>query len=36
VQGAYRFEVLEGVSHWVPETAPQQLSDLLVRHLTSI
>jgi pimeloyl-ACP methyl ester carboxylesterase len=35
VQGPYRFEVLEGVSHWVPETAPEQLSELLVRHLTS-
>jgi pimeloyl-ACP methyl ester carboxylesterase len=35
VQGPYRFEVLEGVSHWVPETAPEQLSDLLVRHLAS-
>jgi pimeloyl-ACP methyl ester carboxylesterase len=35
VHGPYRFEVLEGVSHWVPETAPEQLSDLLVRHLTS-
>lgn len=35
VQGPYRFEVLEGVSHWVPETASEQLSDLLVRHLTS-
>ncbi len=35
VRGPYRFEVLEDVSHWVPETAPEQLSDLLVRHLTS-
>jgi pimeloyl-ACP methyl ester carboxylesterase len=35
VQGPYRFEVLEGVSHWVPETVPEQLSDLLVRHLAS-
>lgn len=35
VQGAYRFEVLEGVSHWVPETAPEQLSGLLIRHLAS-
>lgn len=35
VQGPYRFELLEGVSHWVPETAPEQLSDLLIRHLTS-
>jgi pimeloyl-ACP methyl ester carboxylesterase len=35
VEGSYRFEVLEGVSHWVPETAPEQLSDLLVRHLAA-
>ena len=35
VQGPYRFEVLEGVSHWVPETAPEQLSALLIRHLAS-
>jgi pimeloyl-ACP methyl ester carboxylesterase len=35
VRGPYRFEVLEGVSHWVPETAAEQLSELLVRHLTS-
>ncbi len=35
VQGPYRFEVLEGVSHWIPETAPEQLSELLVRHLAS-
>jgi pimeloyl-ACP methyl ester carboxylesterase len=35
VQGPYRFEVLEGVSHWVPETAPEQLSELLIRHLAS-
>jgi pimeloyl-ACP methyl ester carboxylesterase len=35
VQGPYRFEVLEGVSHWVPETAPDQLSALLVGHLAS-
>jgi pimeloyl-ACP methyl ester carboxylesterase len=36
VQGPFSFEVLEGVSHWVPETASEQLSDLLVRHLASI
>jgi pimeloyl-ACP methyl ester carboxylesterase len=35
VAGPYRFEVLEDVSHWIPETAPEQLSDLLVRHLAS-
>ncbi len=35
VQGPYTFEVFEGVSHWVPETAPERLSSLLVRHLAS-
>lgn len=35
VQGPYKFEVLEGVSHWIPETAPDQLSDLLLRHLAA-
>jgi pimeloyl-ACP methyl ester carboxylesterase len=33
VTGPYRFEVLEGVSHWVPETAPVQLNRLLLEHL---
>ena len=29
--GPYTFEVLENVSHWVPEMAPDELSDLLLR-----
>ena len=29
-----RFEVLEGVSHWIPDLAPDQMSTLLVGHLT--
>jgi pimeloyl-ACP methyl ester carboxylesterase len=33
VEAAYRFEVLEGVSHWIPETEPDRLSALLVDHL---
>ena len=33
VDGPYRFEVLPGVSHWVPEQAADSLSDLLVQHL---
>lgn len=32
VEGPYRFEVLEGVSHWVPEEAPDALNDLLRAH----
>jgi pimeloyl-ACP methyl ester carboxylesterase len=33
VEGPYRFEVLEGVSHWIPEAAPDQLNRLLLDHL---
>jgi pimeloyl-ACP methyl ester carboxylesterase len=33
VSGPYRFEVLPGVSHWIPETAPGDLSKLLLEHL---
>jgi pimeloyl-ACP methyl ester carboxylesterase len=35
VQGPYRFEILEHVSHWIPEMAPGRLSSLLVRHLAA-
>ena len=33
VAGPYRFEVLPGVSHWVPEQAPDRLAALLLEHL---
>jgi pimeloyl-ACP methyl ester carboxylesterase len=33
VDGPYRFEVLRGVSHWVPEQAPDRLGSLLQEHL---
>lgn len=33
VAGPYRFEVLEGVSHWIPEEAPDVLNRLLLEHL---
>ena len=33
VEGPYRFEVLEGVSHWVPEEAADRLAALLLEHL---
>jgi pimeloyl-ACP methyl ester carboxylesterase len=33
VDGPYRFEVLEGVSHWVPEHAADRLGELLLAHL---
>ena len=32
VQGPYRFEVLRGIGHWVPEQAPDQLNALLGEH----
>ena len=35
VQGPYTFEVLENVSHWIPEMAPSSCSDLLMRHLAA-
>lgn len=34
VEGPYRFEVLDGVSHWVPEEAAEALTPLLVAHLS--
>lgn len=34
VDGPYRFEVLEGVPHWVPELAAERLCGLLVSHVT--
>jgi pimeloyl-ACP methyl ester carboxylesterase len=33
VEGPYRFEVLEGVSHWVSDQAPDRLNALLLDHL---
>ena len=33
VTGPYRLEVLEGISHWIPEQAADQLGSLLVDHL---
>ncbi|MCW2679142.1 MAG: haloalkane dehalogenase [Frankiales bacterium] len=33
VEGPYRFEVLEGISHWIPEQAPEDLCRLLLEHL---
>lgn len=35
VAGPYRFEVLHGVSHWVPEEAPDRLSALILEHLAA-
>jgi pimeloyl-ACP methyl ester carboxylesterase len=33
VAGPYQFVVLDGVNHWIPETAPHQLARLLIGHL---
>ncbi len=33
VEGPYRFEVLEGISHWIPEQAAARLNELLLEHL---
>lgn len=33
VIGPYRYEVIEGVSHWVPEEAAETVSSLLIDHL---
>ncbi len=33
VEGPYRFEVLDSVSHWIPEAAPEAASALLIEHL---
>ncbi len=35
VRGPYRFEVLDGISHWIPEAAPDQFNRLLLDHLQS-
>lgn len=32
VDGPYRLAVLEGVSHWIPEHAPDELAGLLLGH----
>ena len=35
VRGPYRFEVLDGVSHWIPEQAPQRLAALVAEHVAA-
>ena len=34
VSGPYRFEVLKGASHWLPEEAPERVGSLLAEHFT--
>ena len=35
VTGPYRYAELRGVSHWIPEEAPDELAALLLEHLPS-
>jgi pimeloyl-ACP methyl ester carboxylesterase len=35
VTGPYRFVVLEGISHWIPETAPDRFNEELLAHLAA-
>jgi pimeloyl-ACP methyl ester carboxylesterase len=35
VTGPYRFEVLEGVSHWIPEVAPERVVELVLDRVTN-
>jgi len=32
VRGPYRYEVLDGVSHWIPEEEPETTAGLLIEH----
>lgn len=34
VEGPYRFEIIEGVSHWIPDLAPEVITSLLLDHIT--
>lgn len=33
VPGPYRFEVLDGLSHWLPEQAPEAVAALVIAHV---
>ncbi|MGW6692414.1 alpha/beta fold hydrolase [Rhodococcus sp. NPDC054953] len=35
VAGPYRFEVLHGVSHWIPDEAPDRLAELIAQQAES-
>ena len=35
VSGPYRFEVLDGVGHWIPELAADRFTPLLLEHLAN-
>jgi pimeloyl-ACP methyl ester carboxylesterase len=33
VESRYRFEVLPGIGHWIPDAAPQQVASLVTEHI---
>lgn len=35
VTAPYRFEILDGLSHWIPEVAPDAVAALVVDHITA-
>jgi len=35
VDAPYRFEVIEGVSHWIPDLATDQMTELLLDHINT-
>jgi pimeloyl-ACP methyl ester carboxylesterase len=35
VDAPYRFEVIEGVSHWIPDLASDQMTELLLDHINT-
>ena len=35
VDAPYRFEILEGASHWLPEEAPNRIIPMLLDHLAA-
>jgi pimeloyl-ACP methyl ester carboxylesterase len=35
VDAPYRLEVLEGISHWIPELAADRVSELVAAHVTT-
>jgi pimeloyl-ACP methyl ester carboxylesterase len=35
VDGPFRFDVFEGVTHWIPETAPERLAIAVIDHLAA-
>ncbi|GGQ85619.1 alpha/beta fold hydrolase [Couchioplanes azureus] len=36
VDAPYRFEVLRGASHWLPEEKPEQVAELLIEHFARV